>query len=49
MLQPRAQEVGEQWVEEGRGRRIRGGWGVEELQQINKQESEALARAFVSK
>jgi len=48
-LLPRAQELGEEWVREGRPRALRGGSTVEELKSVNAKESAALAQAFVSK
>jgi hypothetical protein len=42
------QEVGEQWIKEGRKRTIPGGGSVEEYKQINSQESQDLADAFLS-
>jgi len=48
-LLPRAQELGEEWVREGRPRTLRGGSTVEELKSVNAKESAALAQAFVSK
>lgn len=48
-LQARAQELGEEWVKQGRERKIRGGGSVEEYKKVNTKESEDLTVAFVSK
>jgi hypothetical protein len=42
------QEVGEQWVREGKKRTIPGGGSVEEYKRVNSQESIQLADAFLS-
>ena len=42
-----AQALAESWVEAGRERTYRGGFGREELEQINKRESEQVADAFL--
>ncbi len=47
-LLSRAQELGEQWVAEGRTRSFRAGAEREELKQINARESRALGDAFLA-
>jgi hypothetical protein len=42
------QELGEQWVKEGKKRSIAGGGSVEEYKRVNFQESVQLADAFLS-
>jgi hypothetical protein len=42
------QELGEQWVKEGKKRNIAGGGSVEEYKRVNFQESVQLADAFLS-
>jgi len=47
-LMARAQELGEEWVSQGRPRTLRGGSSLQELKAANARESMDLGRAFVS-
>ncbi|MGM0577318.1 MAG: enoyl-CoA hydratase/isomerase family protein [Myxococcota bacterium] len=47
-LIPRAQEIAESWVEEGRPRRFRAGATRERLKEVNARESQDLADAFLA-
>ena len=47
-LLARAQELGEQWVAEGKKKEIPGGGTVEEYKAVNARESLELADAFLS-
>jgi len=45
---PSSQELGEQWIKEGKKRSIPGGGSVEEYKRVNREESIQLADAFLS-
>jgi len=47
-LMARAQEIGEQWVKEGRVKQIPGGGDIQHYKAVNAKESEDLADAFLS-
>ena len=47
-LMPKAQELAEKWVTEGRKRTIPGGGNIKEYKEVNLRESIQLADAFVS-
>merc|ERR1719516_887537 len=47
-LLSRAQELGEQWVKEGRKKMIPGGGSIKEYKEVNARESLELADAFLS-